>query len=171
MKTTIWNSIVFLLKDMDKPTVETEKIDVSTSTERGKPFINKWLKYSEAMHANAKILILILEPLESDGIEQNDTHISTSEMGIQADFSDEDSDIDSYSSEGELMIAASEDRQNSTSSKVQNIGSQHSKSLEGEATNTARKAIELKYIYGDDLSKNDIERRKFSMFLKLILLY
>ena len=123
------------------------------------------------MHASAEILIPIVERLEFDGLQQNDTHISTSEMGIQADFSDEESDIDSYSSEGDLTIAAYEDRQNSTNSKVQDTGSQHSKSAEIEATKTARKAIELKYIYGDDLSKNDIERRKFSIFTKLILLY
>jgi hypothetical protein len=85
-------------------------------------------------------------------------------MGIQADFSDEESDLESFSSEGELVIAENEGRKDSSDSKVQDTGSKHSKSTQGEGTKTARKAIELKYIYGDDLSKNDIERRKFWVF-------
>ena len=85
-------------------------------------------------------------------------------MGIQADFSDEDSDFESFSSEGDLVITdINEGRHDSNCSKIlQSMGSMnHSKSCEGEGTRITRKPIELKYIYGDDLSKNDIERRKF----------
>ena len=80
-------------------------------------------------------------------------------MGIQADFTDE-SDLESYSSEGDLVIA---DDSGDHDPKVQNIGCENSKSpiIKGEGSKTTRKAIELKYIYGDDLSKNDLERRKF----------
>lgn len=116
---------------MENSTVESEDVDISlsTCTER-----------------------------ESEGARENGVHISTSEMGIQADFSDEESDLESFSSEGELVIAENEGRKDSSDSKVQDTGSKHSKSTQGEGTKTARKAIELKYIYGDDLSKNDIER-------------
>ena len=101
------------------------------------------------LHSHSKLL-------EREGNRERDGHISTSEIGIQADFS-EDSDLECYSSEGDLLIAAEgEDRLNASCIPA------HSKFSDGSlavGTKTARKAIELKYIYGDDLSKNDIERR------------
>ena len=90
-------------------------------------------------------------------------------MGIQADFSDEESDFDSlYSSDGELVIADKKDRQDSSNVVCSSMISGHSKSALADTTKTVRKPIELKYIYGDDLSKSDIERRKFRTF-KLIM--
>ena len=149
---------------MDKPTIGAEKVDVSSSAERGKQCIMRGLNAGKPCHKKVLIAI-ILEVLESDGAGENDTHISTCEMGIQADFSDDEGDIDSYSSEGDLVIDENDGMQTSTDSKVRSTSSQHSMPTEGEATQTARKAIELKYIYGEDLSKSDIERREFSVYI------
>ncbi|XP_028391540.1 zinc finger protein 124-like [Dendronephthya gigantea] len=92
---------------------------------------------------------------EPEGIRDRGTWISTSEVGIQADFSEE-SDLECYLSEGDLLTTA-EDKKRLNASSIP----AHSQSASGPLAvgiRTARKAIELKYIYGDDLSKNDIER-------------
>lgn len=91
-------------------------------------------------------------------------------MGIQADFSDEETDSEYCSSGDDLVIAEKEVRHDSPESKartkVQDAG-EYLNSTESVTSRTSavnRKAIELKYIYGDDLSKNEIERRKFSTY-------
>jgi hypothetical protein len=145
-------------KSEDGP--ENHDASSSTCTEQGKPFMCRkpnlllLTKRSNWTNFHSRTL-LECHVAEGNGVR-------TSEMGIQADFTDEDSDLDSFTSEGDLVITDINEGtyDPSCSKRTQNVTENHSKSSKGEVAKNTRKAIELKYIYGDDLSKNDIERRK-----------
>ena len=96
---------------------------------------------------------------------RRDDRAGTAEMGIQADFSDEEecdsensfTDVDHEFSKGTT------DAEQTSSAITQQEQSASLVNASRSAKVMARKIVELKYFFGEDLSKNELEKRKCSL--------